>query len=223
VAKFTSGRLADKDFNISRSLKDLRVKQELVALADSQVLRSIRRIRYEREPNSIRYEKEDLDNLLREKKYLIKSGKLQNSLKIRQITEQINKMLYVPEYVLVVMENLNHYRTMIKKGLFINGEKYVRLLASAGMCRVNTVCFIKESYYEELNKSLENNYDKNIKMTPHKFNAYYALSSTASHTVSTPKALLVPDCEINMTKRVDWVENVDLENIEEKNRKLFTF
>jgi hypothetical protein len=26
-----------------------------------------------------------------------------------------------------------------------------------------------------------------------------------------------------MTKRVDWVENVDLENIEEKNRKLFTF
>lgn len=192
-----------------------------MALADSQVLRSIRRIRYERYPESIKYDKEDLENLLKEKKYLIKSGKLQNSLKIRQITEQINDMLYVPEYVLVVMENLNHYRTMIKKGLFINGEKYVRLLASAGMCRVNTVCFVREDMYEELNKGLENNYDKSIKMTPHKFNAYYALSSTASHVVSTPKAVLVPDCEIKMTKKVDWVENVDLEDIEEKYRKLF--
>lgn len=221
VAKFNSGRLADKGFCIERSLRDLRIKQELVALADSQVLRTIRRIRYDRFPKSIRYSKEDLEALLKEKKFLVKTGKLQNSLKIRQITEQINEMLYTPEYVLVVIENLNHYRFMIKKGLFINGIKYVRLLASAGMCRVNTVCFVREDYYDELNKYLENNYDKGIKMTPHKFNAYYALSSTASHTVSTPKTILIPDCEIQMTKKVDWVERVELDELDEKERGLY--
>ena len=100
VAKFNSGRLADKGFCIERSLRDLRIKQELVALADSQVLRTIRRIRYDRFPKSVRYSKEDLEALLKEKKFLVKTGKLQNSLKIRQITEQINEMLYMPEYVL---------------------------------------------------------------------------------------------------------------------------
>ena len=221
VAKFNSGRLADKNFNINRNLKDLRIKQELVALADSQVLRTIRRIRYNRDVECVQYNKSDLDELIKEKKFLIKSGKLQNSLKIRKITEQINEMLYVPEYVLVVMENLGHYRSMIKNGLYINGKKYVRLLASAGMCRVNTVCFIREDFYEEVNICLENNYNKSIKMTPHKFNAYYALASTASYTVSTPKTLLVPDCEIEMTKRVDWVEKVNLEDVKSEYRELF--
>ena len=221
VGKFKSGMLADKNFSIERNLKELRIKQELVALADSQVLRTIRMIRYNRDKDCIRYNKEDLEGLLKEKKFLVKSGKLQNSLKIRNIVDQINNMLYVPEYVLVTIENLNHYRTIIKKGLFINGQKYVRLLASAGMCRVNTVSFIRADFYDEVNKYLENNYNKSIKMTPHKFNAYYALSSTASHIVSTPKALLIPDCEIEMEKKIDWVEDVDLEDKDEEERKLY--
>ena len=58
-------------------------------------------------------------------------------------------------------------------------------------------------------------------MTPHKFNAYYALSSTASHIVSTPKVLLIPDCEIEMKKKVDWVEDVNLEDKDEEERKLY--
>ena len=47
---------------------------------------------------------------------------------------------------------------------------------------------------------------KNIKITPAKYNAYYALSSSATYNVTTPRVLVVPDCEKKMVKTVDWVD-----------------
>ena len=50
VMKFLSGRLANRHFNIKRdSITTAREKQEIVQLADSQVLRTIRHIRYQRQ------------------------------------------------------------------------------------------------------------------------------------------------------------------------------
>lgn len=47
---------------------------------------------------------------------------------------------------------------------------------------------------------------KDIKITPAKYNAYYALSSSATYNVTTPRVLVVPDCEKKMVKTVDWVD-----------------
>lgn len=240
IGKFLSGRLANTGFEIKRdNVSSLREKQELVALADSQVLRTIRYIRYKRlekqyeeKREELRlqgwteekinkkiplkeeyeYDKDRLANLIEYKKELLKMEpkdkreKLEIGDKIRKTGQKINDMLYIPEYVLVTVESKNHYKTIIKKGLFINGYKYVRLLCSAGMARNNTVAFIREDFEEELKNYLKNGMNENIKITENKYNAYFALASTATHTLSTPKVFLVDDCEIEMSKKIDWVQ-----------------
>lgn len=234
VGKFLSGRLANDNFDVKRGafldkndtelkaptnssiLSSLRSKQELVALADSQVLRTIRMIKYKRLREQgeyfVEYNKEQLEYLLKQKKRLLKTEPQSRAEKnilgseIKQVNNKINDMLYIPEYILVTIEQDNHYRTIVRKGLFINGKKYVRLLCSAGMARNNTVAFIEESYEKELKEYLRNGV-KDVKITKNKYNAYFALASTATHILSTPKVLLIDDCEIKMNKKIDWVQD----------------
>ena len=227
VMKFVSGRLANSQFNIVRdTITTAREKQEIVSLADSQALRTIRYIRYKRQRElnikPLEYTKERLDYLISSKKRLLKQEpankeeRVNIGNKIREISQKINDILYIPEYILVKIESPEHYKLMIKKGLFITQVdpitkerkrfKYVRLLCGAGMARNNTVAFIREDYEEELKRHLRNDMSI-IKITENKFNAYFALSSTATHTLSTPKVCLIPDCEIDMTKKVDWVQD----------------
>lgn len=227
VMKFLSGRLANGRFNIKReNINTAREKQEIVQLADSQVLRTIRHIRYQRQKElgieSNEYTKEKLSGLIGEKKELLKTEpqnvkeRIHIGEQIRNINKKINELLYIPEYILIKVESPEHYKLIIKKGFFITqidpitGEqkryKYVRLLCGAGMARNNTVAFIREDFEEELKRYLKNDM-KPVKITENKYNAYFALSSTATHTLSTPKVCLIPDCEIDMVKRVDWVQD----------------
>lgn len=242
IMKFLSGRLANRHFNIKRdSITTAREKQEIVQLADSQVLRTIRHIRYQRqreqgiEPNV--YTKEKLADLLKRKKELLKKEpenvkeRMYIGEQIRNISKKINDLLYIPEYVLIKIESPEHYKLIIKKGLFITqidpitGEqkryKYVRLLCGAGMARNNTVAFVREDFEEELKRYLKNDM-KPVKITENKYNAYFALSSTATHTLSTPKVCLIADCEIDMVKRVDWVQDTQTTNPLKNKQRIVT-
>lgn len=187
---------------------DVRQNNELIALGDNQALRTIREIRYERNPNIIRYDAEKLKTLLLEKK-LLKKQTFDNETKkrISIINGIIDDMLFMPEYVSVVIENISHYRKIIKDGLYINGYRYVRLMCSAGQARVNTVIFIREDYEEEVKLRLKCN-AKEVKITKNKYNAYFALSSSSTYQISRPNVLLVDDCERIMEKEVDWIEKI---------------
>ena len=212
VAKFPSGRLEKDNFDIKRNISELRLKKELVSLADSQVLRTIRYIRYKNNNEGLQYSSELLKHLQGEKKRILKSKNKEEKQKISKIIKDINEILYIPEYILITVENLSDYRKMIRTGLNINGKKYVRLLCGAGMARNNTVAFVLEDIEVELKTMLKNGMDENILITENKYNAYFALSSTATHTVSTPKFLLISDCEIKMTKPVDFVTETFTDN-----------
>ena len=190
IPKFLSGRLANSSYNITRTIKSLKDKKELVSLADSQVLRTIRHIRYSRDPSLPQYSPSLLAHL---------------RTLLPQSYSQIDQLLYIPEYILVTIESKKHYKEIISKGLYFNNYRYNRLLCSAGMARNNTVAFIREDFEEELKIYLKNGADPNIKISKSKYNAYFALSSTATHTVSTPTFAVVPDCEIKLTKTLDWV------------------
>ena len=169
-----------------------------------------------------------LDENKKRKKRLLKEKYTEENIKeIKKISNEIDEMLFVPEYVLVVIEKNSQYIKIIREGLFINGHKYVRLLCGAGMARNNTVALIREDFEEELKINLENGWNNQIKITDNKFNAYFALSSTAtwqiddkSHPELIPNVLLIDDCEMKMTKKVDWVENCEYEDIDDELRKL---
>lgn len=218
VIKFPSSRLAKCNYNIKRTIQEARRNKEMIALGDSQVLRIIRSIRYDRNHNVLQYNFNELMKLFKAQKHLSKLESTQeNAKKLEKINQKIDTMLFVPEYISVIIENKKHYKTIIKNGLIVNGFKYVRLLCSAGNARVNTVVFIREDFEKEVKHRLRNG-AKSVEITKNKYNAYFALSSSSTFPVSTPTVLLVNDCEIEMTKKVDWIESKEkisiLENSE---------
>lgn len=228
VYKFNSDYLRFKNYNLTCDINEARRNKWLVSLADSQALRTIRRIRYSRNSNIIQFDPIRLDENKKRKKRLLKEKYTEENIKeIKKISNEIDEMLFVPEYVLVVIEKNSQYIKIIREGLFINGHKYVRLLCGAGMARNNTVALIREDFEEELKINLENGWNNQIKITDNKFNAYFALSSTATwqiddktHPELIPNVLLIDDCEMKMTKKVDWVENCEYEDIDDELRKL---
>ena len=96
VMKFVSGRLANTHFNIRRdTITTAREKQEIVSLADSQALRTIRHIRYERQRElgikPLEYSKDSLEYLISSKKRLLKQEP-ENTKERIHIGEQIRNI-----------------------------------------------------------------------------------------------------------------------------------
>lgn len=220
--KFSSSRLEKFGYHLKRILgstgthvREIRSNNELIALGDNQALRTIRSIRYERNPNCLRYNSQQLDELYKLKKELKKKPFTESIKKqISMVNAQIDEMLFMPEYVSVVIDDVKHYKKIIKDGLYINNFKYVRLMCSAGQARVNTVILIREDYESEVKKRLRCG-AKSVKITKNKYNAYFALSSSSTYLIPKPNVLLIDDCEIEMDKRVDWISKIPKE---EKNK-----
>ena len=213
VMKINSSLLDFKKYNLQCDINTMRKNKWIVSLADSQALRTIRKIRYSRNPDITRYDSVVLEELKRNKKRISRQKYSQESYEaLKNINQLIDEMLFMPEYVIITIDKKKHYSHMIKNGLFINGYNYVRLLCGAGHARNNTVVFIRQDFESEVKTHLRNGC-KDVKITENKYNAYFALSSTATYRIDdendksiTPRALLVDDCEITMTKLVDWVE-----------------
>lgn len=217
VLKFNSSRLKKDKYNININIKSARKNGELIALGDNQVLRSIRKIKGK---------EVDLDfvnELFKERRRITRRKKcVENKQKILQIDKDIDNLLFIPEYVSVVIDKHSDYKHMIEHKFTINGKKYVRLLCGAGNARRNTVFFVQEDIYEELDKILRNGH-KPLKITESKYNAYYALSNSATYSVSEPRVCVVPDKEIQMVKKIDWVTESEPDDIIEEQEKELTF
>jgi hypothetical protein len=214
--KINSSLLDFKNYNLQCDINTMRKNKWLVSLADSQALRTIRKIRYSRDPDVTRYDPEVLNDLKINKKRICRHKYSNESYEaLKNINQAIDEMLYMPEYIIITIDKKKHYSNIIKNGLLINGYNYVRLLCGAGHARNNTVVFIRQDFEQEVKEHLRNGC-RDVKITENKYNAYFALSSTATYRIDdeqdrdiTPKALLVDDCEITMTKKVDWVEKVE--------------
>ncbi len=113
------------------------------------------------------------------------------------------------------------YSLINKNGFCINGVHYKWLLCGAGHQRTNRAFYCATHIFDELYEIL-NCGARRIPILLPKYNAYIALSSSASFKVSEPNVCVIPDCEIKMTKNVDWIEQIDSENysIERKEKEL---
>lgn len=192
-------RLENANFNLILSQQDAFNNDELIALADNECLRAIRRI------TNHPFNEETLISLLKQKKFLIKQENTQeNKQQIKSINNQISKMLFISEYVCVQTDKKSKYKKIGKNGFTLNGEKYIRLLCGAGHARTNRAMFCKQSIYKELDKFMRCGCS-DIEIVPAKWNAYYALGSSATHQVETPRICVVADKEIEMEKLVDFV------------------
>lgn len=128
-----------------------------------------------------------------------------NSDEAQRIQDKINRMLFNPDYVTVVMDNLKQYDYLYHNGFYINGKKYKRLSCGAGQARVSTVVFGNEEVIPSVKEILNNGRDLNKKISPSKFNAYFGLYGSATKVVSEPKFIVVKDYENTTSFMANYV------------------
>lgn len=210
-------RLKNNHYNIDLSYEQAKINEEIIQVADSEVLRAIRRVT--KHP----YDKEKLDEFLLEKKRLIrKTHSIETKERLKYLNKEIGVQLFIPEYVSVTTEKKVNYKTIGKNGFFINNVKYKRLLCSASHARTNRTIFVKEEIHKEINNILKNGISK-VKLVAAKYNAYFSLTSSATYIVSQPRVCVVADKEITMLKNVDYVTEDSYQDIVTKTDKEITF
>ncbi len=116
-----------------------------------------------------------------------------NADEARRIQDKINRTLFQPDYVTVVMDNVKQYDYLYHNGFYINGEKYKRLSCGAGQARTSTVIFASEKILPRVLERLNNGRNLSKKLSPSKFNAYFGLYGSATREVSEPKFIVVKD------------------------------
>ena len=97
VMKINSSLLDFKQYNLQCDIFTMRKNKWLVSLADSQALRTIRKIRYSRNPDIIQYDPDVLEELKRNKKRISRHKYSDESYKaMNNINQSIDEMLFMP-------------------------------------------------------------------------------------------------------------------------------
>lgn len=174
-------------WKLTLPLEEARRNDEVISLADSQMLRWIDEI------NGIT----DADEKAREIKLEIKRlrkqpNNRQNNRDIRELYNKLDKLQFKPDYMcLIIDKEKDYYRAC--KGFSINGIKYTRLLGTNGGIKNSTIVFVSERLAPELRRRVENGRDPNKELVTAKLEAYKALTCSASNPVSLPNGILVVD------------------------------
>lgn len=209
IFKFDSDRIHEYNYNINQTFSDGQRNGEIIRMADSQVLRSLRKIK------GIEFSQERIYNLIKNKQILLKeTSSDENKLKLKNVQDEIEKELFIPELVSICFKNKQHYDHIYKKGLLINKKPFVRLFSGSGNIRRNTVIFIDKDYYDKLDLLLSNGRDKSVPMLGSKLNAYYGMFGSSSSEIDFPKFVVVPDYKFEKTfladKVIGFSENIEI-------------
>lgn len=198
VFKIPTSYIGSSDYNIEMSLDKARNFKYLISIANNQVFHAIGRIT----GNSSNYQLIDstYKKINREKR-----KERPNRQYIAGLRQQIDSLLLLPEIINVKVDDKKAYKHICKYGFICNGEKYVRLLCSAGMGRRSTVSFCMEKIYPALDEILRCGLVIN-EINLAKYNAYYGLYMSGIYDVRTPRFVVIPDCEISIEEnQVDFI------------------
>jgi hypothetical protein len=184
IIKTNTKRLKKSNYEINfNDINEARRNGEVVSIGESQLIRSLFRLQGKIE--------EDLMPIT-EKVLSLSKNRKQKAYN----ASELDSILFIPEIISVVVDKKKDYEYIAQHGFIVNGKKYVRLLCGAGHSRRNNSIFIEEQFANPLKKVLNNGRNENIPIAPSKFNAYFALCSSATYQVSSPEFAVIRDLEI---------------------------
>ena len=203
IYKIDSSRLRRSKWEMNLSIQGAKESGELISIADSEVLRFIRDINGTKNDNDMYIEKmNEITNLKKDK------TNIENRRRISELYNEIDNILLVQDYITVVIRRNSDF-DRANKGFLFNGTKFRRLLATTGGVKNNTVVYVSDRVYGELNRRLDNGRDLNKKLVPAKLEAYKALACSASEPIDfnpflqkddngfTPRVAVIDDCITN--------------------------
>ncbi|MCM1062622.1 MAG: hypothetical protein NC452_20440, partial [Eubacterium sp.] len=189
-------RIKGKKKNLVITPSEARLNDEVISLADSNVLRSIDEL------NGVNREEvaERVKNIRERISHLKESRdrKTANRNELRKLYTQLDELQFKNDYVMIVMDKASDF-DKLNKGFKINGIEYTRLVGTANGVKQSTVVYcsiVNENgvhIYEELEKRLNGGRDETKELIPAKFEAYKSLACSASVPVSMPKDVFVVD------------------------------
>lgn len=197
VYKISSDRiLGAKKKNLIITPSEARLNNELISLADSNVLREIDKL------NGIDRAAvaEKVGNIRQEIRQLRDSGENRISARRRigELYAELDEIQLKTDYLVVVMSKPSDFNKL-NKGFSVNGIGYRRLVGTPNGVKQSVVVYCsvvnekKVHIHEELDKRLNGGRNESKSLVPAKFEAYKALACSASIPVSMPKDILVVD------------------------------
>ena len=205
IYKIHSSRLRKAKWRLTLPIEEARRNDEVISLADSQVLRWIDEL------NGI----SDADATAREiiseiRRIRKEEGSIHNRRKIKQLYTQLDLVQYKPDYMCVIIDRDTDYYNACR-GYYVNGIKYVRLLGTNGGIKNSTIVFVSERHADELRRRIENGRNMDVPLVTAKLEAYKALTCSASVPVSLPHGILVVnDCETKFTSDIVYITDEEV-------------
>lgn len=202
IFKLHSSRLRKAKWRLTLPVAEARKNDEVISLADSQVLRWLDEL------NGIT----DAENRAREIKTEIRRlrkepNSVQNRRRIKQLYADLDDVQFKPDYLCVIIDKEKDYHRACR-GFSINGIQYQRLLGTNGGVKNETIVFISDRHAEEIKKRIDNGRNMDKEMVPAKLEAYKALTCSASIPVSMPHGILVvSDCETEFLSDIIYLND----------------
>lgn len=112
------------------------------------------------------------------------------------LKEDIREIDFSKIFMQVVIDKKSDFgRATCKKGVTVNGINYRRFVGTTGGLKNNTLLFCNSQYVDKLNELCECKRNKDIPLVPAKYEAYKALTCSASQPICNPNGILVVrDC-----------------------------
>ena len=206
VYKIHSSRLRKERWRLTLPIEEARRNDEVIALADSLVLRWIDELNDITDADQKAIEiREEINRLKKE------PNSVKNKRRIRELYIDLDNIQFKPDYLCLIIDKEKDYHRACK-GFSINGINYRRLLGTNGGIKNSTIVFVSERLHDELERRIENGRDTSQELVTAKLEAYRALTCSASLPLSTPdKVLVVDDAETEFNSEVIYIsdEGVD--------------
>jgi len=185
IYKIHSSRLRKEKWRLTLPIEEARRNDEVISLADSQMLRWIDEL------NGIT----DADAKAKEIKLQIRRirkepSSPQNKRTIRQLYKDLDSIQFKPDYLCLIIDKEKDYFRACR-GFSVNGVRYKRLLGTNGGIKNSTIVFVSERLSDELKRRVDNGRDAQKELVTAKLEAYKALTCSASTPVSFPNGVLV--------------------------------
>lgn len=200
IYKIHSSRLRKSKWKLTLPIEEARRNDEVISLADSQVLRWIDELNGITDADAqARAIKEEIHRIRKEQ------NSVQNRRRIKQLYTQLDLIQYKPDYMCLIIDKEKDYYKACR-GFSINGTKYKRLLGTNGGIKNSTIVFASERYVDELSRRIDNGRNPEKKLVTAKLEAYKALTCSASTPVSLPNGILVVnDCETSFLSDIVYL------------------
>ncbi len=204
IYKIRSSRLRKERWKLTLPFDEARKNDEVISLADSQILRWIDELNGITDADIKAKEIKNQINKLRKE-----PNSRQNNRVIKNLYKELDSLQFKPDYMcLIIDKDKDYYRAC--KGFSINGIKYKRLLGTNGGIKNSTIVFVSERLEEELKRRIENGRNPNKELVTAKLEAYKALTCSASIPVSLPNGILiVNDAETEFLSDIIYLTDED--------------